>query len=175
MAHMISVLRLEPGMRVLEVGTGTGWNAACLAALGADVVSVEINAPVAEQARGNLRKAGYGNEVTVVTGNGENGAPEYAPFDCVLATAAIHTVPYTWVEQCKDGGLVVTPYTGEGHRWALLALSVSGGIAKGGVEGTASFMPLRGQGLSQMDQNAIENRDDLHVEVDESGQVLTYS
>ncbi len=174
MAHMISVLRLKPGMRVLEIGTGTGWNAACLATLGAEVVSVEIDAPIAEQARISLRKAGYGN-VVVVAGNGEQGVPEYAPFDRVLATAAIHTVPYAWVEQCKDGGLVVTPYTGEGHRWALLALTVSDGIATGGAEGTASFMPLRGQGLSQMDQNAIENHDDLHVEVSRSGQVLTYS
>jgi protein-L-isoaspartate(D-aspartate) O-methyltransferase len=75
MAHMISVLKLKPGMRVLEIGTGTGWNAACLATLGAEVVSVEIDAPIAEQARINLQKAGYGN-VVVVAGNGEQGVPE---------------------------------------------------------------------------------------------------
>jgi protein-L-isoaspartate(D-aspartate) O-methyltransferase len=174
MARMISALRLKPGMRVLEIGTGTGWNAACLAALGAEVVSIEIDAPIAEQARINLQKVGYGN-VVVVAGNGEQGAPEYAPFDRVLATAAIHTVPYAWVEQCKDGGFVVTPYTGEGHRWALLALTVADGVATGGMAGTASFMPLRGQGLSPVEQDAIQNRDDLHVEVSKSGQILTYS
>lgn len=174
MANMISALRLESGMRVLEIGTGTGWNAACLAALGAEVVSIEIDASIAEQARTNLQEAGYG-DVVVVAGGGEQGAPQYAPFDRVLSTAAIHTVPYAWVEQCKDGGLVVTPYTGEAHRWALLALTVSDGVATGGMAGTASFMPLRGQGLSQMDQNAIKNCDELHVEVSKSGQVLAYS
>ncbi len=174
MADMISALRLEPGMRVLEIGTGTGWNAACLAALGAKVVSVEIDAAIAEQARTNLQKAGHG-DVVVVTGNGEHGAAEYAPYDRVLSTAAVHSVPYAWVEQCREGGLIVTPYTGEGHKCALLVLAVSDGVAAGGTQGTASFMPLRGQGLSQVEQRAIESHDDLHVTVNRAGQVVTYS
>lgn len=174
MADMIAALRLEPGMRVLEIGTGTGWNAACLAALGAQVVSVEIDAAIAEQARTNLRKAGHG-DVAVVAGNGEFGAAEHAPYDRVLSTAAVHSVPYAWVEQCRDGGLIVTPYTGEGHKCALLVLAVSDGVAAGGMQGTASFMPLRGQGLSQAEQRAIESHNDLHITVNRSGQVVTYS
>jgi protein-L-isoaspartate(D-aspartate) O-methyltransferase len=173
MAHMIGALRLKPGVRVLEIGTGTGWNAACLAALGAEVVSVEIDAEVAEQARNNLRRVGY-KGVHVITGDGERGAEEYAPFDRVISTASVHTVPYPWVKQCKDHALIVTPYTGEGHKWALLVLTVSGGIATGGIEGTASFMPLRGQGVSQLEQEAIESHDDLYVQVSESGQTVTY-
>lgn len=174
MAKMIRALQLEPGMRVLEIGTGTGWNAACLAALGTEVVSVEIDAAVAEQARTNLQAAGCG-QVTVVTGDGERGAAGYAPYDRVMATAAAKDIPYAWVEQCRDGALIVAPYTGEGHRWALLVLTVSGGIAAGGVTGTASFMPLRGQGLSQIEQAALECHDDLRVEVGPSGQRLIYS
>jgi protein-L-isoaspartate(D-aspartate) O-methyltransferase len=174
MAHMISALRLKPGMRVLEIGTGTGWNAACLAALGAEVVSVEIDAAIAAQARTNLQKAGYG-DVVVVTRDGEQGAVDHAPFDRVLATAAVHTIPYSWVEQCAYGGLIVTPYTGEGHKWALLVLTVSNGVAVGKMEGTASFMPLRGQGLPQMQQDAIESHDDLYVKVSKSGQIVKYS
>ncbi|HEY3735249.1 MAG TPA: hypothetical protein VGL63_15160 [Streptosporangiaceae bacterium] len=83
-ASMIGALRLEPGMRVLEIGTETGWNAACLAALGAEVVSVEIDAVIAAQARANLHAAGYGR-VTLI-GDGERGAAGYAPYDRVLAT-----------------------------------------------------------------------------------------
>ena len=171
---MIRVLHLEPGMRVLEVGTGTGWNAACLAALGAEVVSVEIDDGIAERARTSLRLAGYGH-VTVITGDGERGASEYAPYGRVLATAATRNIPYAWVEQCRDEGLIVTPYTGEGHRWALLVLAVSGGVAAGRVAGEASFMPLHGQGMAQAEQAAIESHDDLHVEVSQSGQRLTYA
>ncbi|WP_242903417.1 protein-L-isoaspartate O-methyltransferase family protein [Actinomadura terrae] len=174
MANMISSLRLAPGTRVLEIGTGTGWNAACLAALGAEVVSVEIDTDIAARARTNLRKAGH-PEVTVVTGDGEQGAAEYAPFDRILSTAAARIVPYCWVEQCTEGGLIVTPYTGEAHKWALLVLTVSAGVASGGLEGTASFMPLRGQGLSPVNREAIENHDDLRIEVSRSGQTLTYS
>lgn len=174
MARMISTLRLRPGMRVLEIGTGTGWNAACLAALGAKVVSVEIDAAIAERARINLRTAGYG-DVVVIAGNGEYGAADHAPYDRVLSTAAANNVPYAWVEQCTDGGLIVTPYTGEGHRWALLVLTVSNGKAVGGMEGEVSFMPLRGHGLPQAEQRAIECHDDLRVEVSKFGQTVSYS
>lgn len=173
MASMITALRLRPGMRVLEIGTGTGWNAACLAALGAEVVSVEIDAAIAARARTNLQKAGH-PEVVAITGDGEQGAADYAPFDRVLSTAAAQNIPYAWVEQCTEGGLIVTPYTGQAHKWALLVLTVSAGVASGGMDGTASFMPLRGQGLSPMDQDAIECHDDLWLEVSKSGQILTY-
>lgn len=174
MARMISALRIRPGMRVLEIGTGTGWNAACLAALGAKVVSVEIDASFAEQARINLRKAGYG-DVVVIAGNGEYGAAEYAPYDRVLSTAAANKVPYAWVEQCSEGGLIVTPYVGEGHRWALLVLTASGRKAVGGMEGEVSFMPLRGHGLPQVELQAIECHDDLYIEVSKSRQTVHYS
>lgn len=101
MARMIEALRLEPGMRVLEIGAGTGYNAACLAALGAEVVSVEIDPGVADEARAALRTAGYPG-VEVVTGDGELGVPDRAPFDRVVASAAAHTVPYAWVEQTRE-------------------------------------------------------------------------
>jgi protein-L-isoaspartate(D-aspartate) O-methyltransferase len=173
MASMISVLRIEPGMRVLEIGTGTGWNAACMAALGAEVVSVEIDHVIAARARDSLRAAGH-DDVVVVTGDGELGAPEHSPFERILSTAAAQRVPYAWVEQCRDDGLIVTPYTGEGYRYGLIALTVSGGVAKGGIAGTAAFMPLRGQGVSPPDVRAIVDCDELRIEVTSSGQRLFY-
>jgi protein-L-isoaspartate(D-aspartate) O-methyltransferase len=174
MADMIGALGLKPGMRVLEIGTGTGWNAACLAALGAEVVSVEIAPVLAEQARVNLQAAGHGR-VRVITGDGECGAAEYAPYDRVLSTAAARVVPYAWVEQCVEGGVIVTPYTGEGYRYGLLGLVVSGGVASGGIVGGVAFMPLRGQGLTPPEVRAIETRGDLRVEVSRAGQRLAYA
>lgn len=90
-----------------------------------------------------------------------------------MATAAAHTIPYAWVEQTREGGLMVVPYTGWGHRSALLVLTVSGGVATGQPEGDASFMPLRGQKLSQVERRAIESRPGLRVTVTTSGQQIT--
>lgn len=173
MARMIAALRLEPGMRVLEIGTGTGWNAARLAALGADVVSVEMDGDIAAQARANLRNAGYGN-VLVVAGDGEHGALDHAPFDRVISTAAVRRLPFAWVEQCAEGGLIVTPYTGEGHVDALLVFTVSANVARGRVQGNAYFMPLRGHGVPQAEQRATESHDELRIEVTKEGQHLSY-
>ncbi|WP_019629530.1 protein-L-isoaspartate O-methyltransferase family protein [Actinomadura atramentaria] len=173
MARMIAALRLEPGMKVLEIGTGTGWNAACLAALGAEVVSIEVDEAIADRARTNLRNAGH-ESVRVFFGDGEHGAPDAAPFDRVISTAAAQRIPYAWVEQCAEGGIIVTPYTGVGHVDALLVLTRTGNAARGRVEGNASFMPLRGQGVSPMERRAIESHDDLRITVTRTGQSISY-
>jgi|SRR5437868_7197940 len=172
MAQMIGALQITSGTKVLEIGTGTGFNAACLAALGAEVISIEIDAVIAEQARENLNKASQ-DSVTVITGDGQRGSPENAPFDRVIATAAARTIPFPWVEQTKNGGLIVTPYTGQGHEGAMLVLTVSDGVARGGVEGEASFMPLRGHGLTPAERTEIDSCPDLHIEVTASGQRIT--
>ena len=169
--QMIEALRVEPGMRVLEIGTGTGWNAACLAALGCEVVSVEIDRDVADEARGALENAGA-TGVVVIAGDGEHGASAYAPFDRVIATAAVHTVPYPWVAQTREGGRIVVPYTGRGHRAGMLVLTVADGSATGSIEGEAAFMPLRGQRLRQADLRAVETVPGLRVEVTAEGQRL---
>lgn len=169
MARMIGALRLEPGMRVLEIGTGTGYNAACLAALGADVVTVEIDEAIAGRARDSLRAAGFPG-VTVLVGDGEHGAPDHAPFDRVLATAAARSVPYAWVRQTEEHGLIVVPYTGPGHRGGLFVLTVSQGVATGKAEGDAAFMPMRGHGFSATEFRALETDPNLALEVTSSGQ-----
>jgi SAM-dependent methyltransferase len=110
-AQMLTALQIEPGMRVLEIGTGTGYNAALLAhRLGASaVVSVEIGPTVAKHARDALAAAGYG-AIRVITGDGAQGYPPGAPYDRVISTAAAAEMPYAWMAQTNPGGLVLTPW-----------------------------------------------------------------
>lgn len=168
MRRMLDVLGVQPGMRVLEIGAGTGYNAAVLAEEGARVVSVEIDADLADHARRVLKEQGYADRVTVVTGDGEDGVPQHAPYDRVVATAAAHTIPYAWVEQTRDDGRIVVPYTGPVALGALLRLDVHDGVAEGRAVGEAGFMPMRGQRLNQNSLPDYEGAE-LRVRVDRDG------
>jgi len=147
-ALMLQAGQVQPGMRVLEIGTGTGYTAALLAHyLGAsNVTTIEVDPLLAARAQAALATAGYG-EVTVLTGDGAHGHPAGAPFDRVLPTAAAPRVPYAWVAQTRPGGLVVTPWGSAYKPAGLLSLSVnSDGTATGGlINTTISFMELRDQ------------------------------
>jgi protein-L-isoaspartate(D-aspartate) O-methyltransferase len=105
-ALMTDLLELAPDDRVLEIGTGLGYQAAVLAGLVATVYSVEVVEPLAAQAKKRL--AGYGN-VVLRTGNGYYGWPEHAPFDKVIVTAAPDLVPPPLLGQLKAGGKMVIP------------------------------------------------------------------
>ncbi|WP_017597024.1 methyltransferase domain-containing protein [Nocardiopsis lucentensis] len=143
-AMMLEAADLAAGHRVLEIGTGTGWNAALLAdKVGrGNVTSVEIDPAVARQAEEALAGSG----VHVVTGDGEKGYPPDAPYDRVLATAAVQRVSYAWVEQTSPGGRVVTPWGTSFHNGTLLRLQVEAdGTASGRFGGNVGFMWVRGQ------------------------------
>lgn len=107
-AFMTQALEIEADDRVLEIGTGCGYQAAVLATLARQVYSIEIIAPLAERARETLSALGYRN-VEVRTGNGYFGWPEQAPFDRIMVTAAPDEVPAALVEQLKIGGLMAVP------------------------------------------------------------------
>ncbi len=107
-AYMSEALELEPSHRVLEIGTGSGYQAAILGELAKEVFSIEIVAPLAAGARQTLARLGYKN-VHVRAGNGYLGWPEEAPFDRVMVTAAPDEVPPALVEQLKVGGLMAIP------------------------------------------------------------------
>ncbi|WP_207945713.1 methyltransferase domain-containing protein [Actinomadura sp. 7K534] len=160
MARLIEAMELEAGMRVLEIGTGTGYNAAVLAKLvgAGNVVSTELDPVAASQARKAL--ASVGLPVEVVTGDGEEGFPPGAPFDRIIVTASAHTVPYAWVRQTRPGGLIVVPLAPTVHPdWPLAVLRVQDdGTAQGRCVGSAPFMPLRAQQVSAHSVQAAEER-----------------
>ncbi|HET9638013.1 MAG TPA: protein-L-isoaspartate(D-aspartate) O-methyltransferase [Allosphingosinicella sp.] len=110
-ALMLDLLELRPGLRVLEVGTGLGWQAAVMSALGARVRSVEIVEEFAEGAR--LRLAAEDHDVDIRVGDGSRGWSEHAPFDRILVTAAAPAPPLALGEQLAPGGLMVIPLGGK--------------------------------------------------------------
>jgi protein-L-isoaspartate(D-aspartate) O-methyltransferase len=99
---------VRPGQRVLDVGTGSGYQAAVLAELGGEVHSIERIEALAERAREKLRKAGYG-DVTVHVGDGSLGLPEHGPFDAITVAAAAPEPPPTLYDQLVEGGRLVVP------------------------------------------------------------------
>ena len=110
-AVMLELLGLEPGNRVLEVGTGFGYQAALMAEVGAEVWSVEVVEEFAEAA--NARFAALGYDVKVRVGDGSRGWPDHAPFDRILVTAAASEPPAPLIEQLAPGGRMVIPLGGQ--------------------------------------------------------------
>ena len=107
-ALMTDLMRIKPGDRVLEIGTGSGYQAAILAELADAVYSIEIIAPLGKQADERLKALGYRNVQTKV-GDGYYGWPEAAPFDAIIVTAAASHVPPPLLKQLKPGGRIVIP------------------------------------------------------------------
>jgi protein-L-isoaspartate(D-aspartate) O-methyltransferase len=107
-AFMTEALRLQPSHRVLEIGTGCGYQTAVLAELAREVYSVEVIAALADEARGRLDALGY-RHAHVQTGDGHHGWPEHAPYDRILVAAAAESVPPALVEQLVDTGILIIP------------------------------------------------------------------
>jgi len=107
-AFMTEQLNPKPTDRVLEIGTGSGYQAAVLSRLVAEVYTIEIIEALAKRAEADLKRLGY-NNVKVRAGDGYQGWPEYAPFDAIIVTCAPDQIPQPLVDQLKDGGRMIIP------------------------------------------------------------------
>jgi protein-L-isoaspartate(D-aspartate) O-methyltransferase len=142
-AKMIEALDLTGPERVLEVGTGYGFQTALLARLSSFVWSVERFPDVAATARSNLERHGVEN-VEVVTGDGTRGLPEHAPYDAVLVSAAFTSVPPPLAEQLSTGGRLVQPLGSGGQEEVVLFEKGEGGLVRRRTVTGAHFVRLYG-------------------------------
>lgn len=124
-ALMTDLARIEPDHKVLEIGTGSGYQAAVLAELASEVYTIEIVEPLGKQARTDLERLGYDN-VHVRIGDGYKGWPEQAPFDAILVTAAPKEVPQALIDQLATGGRMVVPVGPQGANQTLKVLEKDG-------------------------------------------------
>ena len=144
MAEMLEDLRLAPGLKTLEIGAGTGYNAALLAYVVGRVLSLEIDRRVLAEAAEHLR-AFPDRRVELRHGDGRLGCPEDAPFDRILVTAAALDVEAAWLEQLAEEGLLLVPLDLAPGLAYLLRGSCRGGVFEGRLTRPAYFMPLRSE------------------------------
>ncbi len=142
-AFMTEQLEPKPGDRVLEIGTGSGYQAAVLAELVAEVRTIEIVEPLARRAEADLKRLGYQN-VKVRAGDGYQGWSEAAPFDAIIVTCASDQVPPPLIEQIKDGGRLILPLK-SGWGQELVLLRRRGGELRRESVLPVRFVPMTGQ------------------------------
>ncbi|MBC8366678.1 protein-L-isoaspartate(D-aspartate) O-methyltransferase [bacterium] len=144
-ALMTELAELEPGEKVLEIGTGSGYQAAVLAELGAEVWSVEIIPELGQLARANLKAAGY-DGLNLRVADGYLGWPEAAPFDAVILTAAPRKIPQPLKDQLAEGGVLVAPVGGWSQELVTLR-KVDGELLRRSVI-PVRFVPMTGKALN---------------------------
>jgi protein-L-isoaspartate(D-aspartate) O-methyltransferase len=164
-AQMLEQLLLEPGQRVLEIGAGTGWNAALMGHIvGADghVYGVDIQEDVAQRARNHIQRLGAKN-VEIITGDGGYGYPQAAPYDRIITTANCPEISPHWMEQLVEGGaLLISLRDMEGSSWCLLMrLWKRKDHLSGEVISTPGFMTLQGKYGAAVVQSSAEERLDV--------------
>jgi protein-L-isoaspartate(D-aspartate) O-methyltransferase len=141
-AVMTEAARVKPGARVLEIGTGSGYQAAVLAVLAGEVDSIEIVEPLAREAAARLEALGYRN-VNVRAGDGYRGWPDRAPFDAILVTAAPPEIPRPLLDQLAVGGRLVAP-VGEGTQDLVVVTRTAAGLSQR-VLLPVRFVPMTGE------------------------------
>jgi protein-L-isoaspartate(D-aspartate) O-methyltransferase len=142
-ALMTQLVRPREGMRTLDVGTGSGYQAAVLAACGAEVFSVEIIPALADEAAGRLAELDY-ERVTVRAGDGWAGWKEHAPFDAIVVAAAPRTIPPDLVEQLAPGGRMVLPLGDSYQLLVLVEKDDEGRVTRRQIAGVR-FVPMTGE------------------------------
>jgi protein-L-isoaspartate(D-aspartate) O-methyltransferase len=142
-ARMTELLAVRPRDRILDVGTGSGYQAAILAELGCEVTSIEREPALADAARTRLERLGYADRITVTTGDGTLGLPDLAPWDGIVVAAAAPSVPPSLRGQLADGGRMVIPVGGRREQ-QLLVIQRRGNDWLEHSDGACVFVPLVG-------------------------------
>ena len=140
---MTQLVRPSPKAKALDIGTGSGYQAAVLAELVGEVYSIEIVEPLASSAKGRLEKLGYKN-IQVRHGDGYRGWPEQAPFDIIIVAAAPDHVPKALVEQLTPGGRLVIP-VGKFYQNLLLLEKADDGTVSQRKVAPVAFVPMTGE------------------------------
>lgn len=144
MARMLEALHLQPGMRVLEIGAGTGYNAALIATItGAPVVTVDADADTAQGAAESIHRLGLDSQVTVHYGDGYLGEPFGVPYDRIIVTCGVAGLSPPWLDQLAPDGLIVVPIA-HGGVHPIVAVSSRQGMVRGNAVLWADFMPASG-------------------------------
>ena len=141
---MSELLALDPAARVLEIGTGSGYQAAILSHLAAEVYTIEIVEPLAQQAKKTLARLGFSN-VEVRAGNGWLGWPEAAPFDAIIVTCAPDEIPSALQDQLREGGRLVIPVGPDGGVQELYLMEKKDGVMTKKSVIPVRFVPMTGQ------------------------------
>jgi protein-L-isoaspartate(D-aspartate) O-methyltransferase len=144
-ASMVAALGLKGGERVLEIGTGSGYQAAVLAEIADEVFSIEVLPEIAAYGRENLRRLGYRN-VQIMSGDGLKGWPENAPFDAVIVTCAPESIPPALPDQLRFGGRLVLPMGPEGGEQSLVCVTKTVAGLKFREICKVRFVPMTGGG-----------------------------
>lgn len=172
MAQMLDQLDLAPGRRVLEIGAGTGYNAALMAELvspGGEVVTVDLDADLAARARENLAGAGYSG-VTVVCADGAAGHPERAPYDRIIATVGVWDLAPAWLAQLAPGGRIVVPLDLGGPQRSV-AFEAADGYWAGRSALPCGFMRLRGTFAGPERTDVLDPATDLMLSLPRGGRL----
>ncbi|MGQ9491370.1 MAG: protein-L-isoaspartate(D-aspartate) O-methyltransferase [Anaerolineae bacterium] len=143
-ALMTEALQVRPGQRVLEIGTGSGYQAAVLGEMGLEVYTVEIIPELAQQAARRLAEMGYTN-IHVQQADGYYGWREHAPYDAIIVTAAPDHLPQPLAQQLKEGGRLVIPIGPQGAVQTLWLFEKQGGELQATNLGAVRFVPLTGE------------------------------
>ncbi len=143
-ALMTQELKIKPGERVLEIGTGSGYQAAVLAALTDQVYTIEIRPRLAEKARQRLKELGY-SQMKTKQGDGYFGWEEYAPFDAIIVTAAVNHIPPPLLTQLKDGGRLILPLGSTTFYQTLTLITKHNGELKVEHITGVRFVPMTGK------------------------------
>ncbi len=146
-ALMTQLARPKPGCMALDVGTGSGYQAAVLAELGANVYSIEIVPALAQQAQERLRRLGYGR-VEIRCGDGYRGWPDHAPFDVIIVAAAPDHVPRPLIDQLAPGGHLVIP-VGDYYQSLIVVEKQADGSVRQRSVAAVAFVPMTGEAAQQ--------------------------